>query len=607
VEWIFLMQKAKIAIILILLAFFYNILAKTYKGAELRTNSTFLYGRFEVRMRSAAGSGMLSSFFTYHDTPNVPAQWNEIDIEILGNSSNSVQFNIITQGQINHEVTKSLQYNPHQTFHIYAIEWTPDYVAWLVDGFEIYREINSHVSQLNYAQKLMMNIWPPDAVSWVGILNPASLPLYAYYDWVKYYEYTPGTGDNFTLLWHDDFTVWNQARWSKGTHTWYGNLCDFIPQNAVFQDGYMTLCLTDAINIGYSGAPIVDEDLDPPYMVWARVFSDYILVFFSEPVDPLGAQNVNNYLMSNVTINSANLQSDGRTVRLGAENLIPSQLYNLIAIGIKDLNQPPNVMGAKSIITRMTIELPAAFNIAGESWQNYFADQIWTEELEHGYTGGNQVHLPDTTHFNNTTEDEIFRSELRNALFYQIRLPEGQYNITLMFAETEYNSPSARIFDVFAESHLVLDNLNIYAEAGLQKFTAVEKIISGLSVHDGILNFYFESVVGEPVISGIKIEQISTGIKDENPESMDFLWDFYPNPFNGEFTIQYKLEQPDRVEIDLYTIRGQHLVDLMRQYQSVGSYSKNFQLSEKISSGVYLVRLQLQSGHQAAKKIIYLK
>ena len=600
------MKKARFIILIILSILFSHPFAKTYKGAELRTNGTFLYGRFEVRMRSAAGSGMLSSFFTYHDTPNVPAQWNEIDIEILGKSSNSVQFNIITQGQINHVVTKTLQFNPHQAFHIYAIEWTPDYVAWLVDGFEIYREIGSHVSLLDYTQKLMMNIWPPDAVGWVGVLNPGSLPLYTYYDWVKYYEYTPGTGDNFTLLWQDDFNVWNQGRWSKATHTWNGNLCDFIPHNAVFQDGYMILCLTDTVDIGYSGTPVLDEDVDTPYMVWARVFSDHIIVFFSESLDPVSAQNANNYLMANVMINSADLLSDNRTVRLGAENLIQSQPYNLIATGIKDLNQPPNVMGATSVITKMTIELPAAFNIAGEAWQNYFADQIWTEELEHGYTGGNQVHLPDTTYFNNTTEDEIYRSELCDALFYNVSLPEGQYKVTLMFAETEFNSPSARIFNVFAEGQLVLDNLNIYAEAGLQQFTAVEKTLPELAVSDGILNLYFESLLGKPVISGIKIEQIPTGIKIENPRSMDFLWNIYPNPFNGAFIIQYQLERPEWVEIDLYNIRGQHLEHIMRQYQSAGSYSINYQLSD-ISSGVYLVHLQLQSGIRDVKKIIYLK
>lgn len=35
---------------------------KPYRGAEYRTKQAFTYGRFEVRMKSAQLSGMLSSF-----------------------------------------------------------------------------------------------------------------------------------------------------------------------------------------------------------------------------------------------------------------------------------------------------------------------------------------------------------------------------------------------------------------------------------------------------------------------------------------------------------------------------------------------------------------
>src|SRR6185369_803329 len=65
-----------------------------YSGAELRTKDAYLYGRFETRMRSAAGSGLLSSFFTYSDA-SYPT-WNEIDLEILGRYANENQFNHIT-------------------------------------------------------------------------------------------------------------------------------------------------------------------------------------------------------------------------------------------------------------------------------------------------------------------------------------------------------------------------------------------------------------------------------------------------------------------------------------------------------------------------------
>ena len=43
------------------------LLSRPYKGGELRTEDSFQYGRFEVRMKSAFGSGVVSSFFTYRD------------------------------------------------------------------------------------------------------------------------------------------------------------------------------------------------------------------------------------------------------------------------------------------------------------------------------------------------------------------------------------------------------------------------------------------------------------------------------------------------------------------------------------------------------------
>ena len=47
-------------VFLLLHIMFLENFAKPYKGAELRTNQVFQYGRFEVRMKSAPGSGLLS-------------------------------------------------------------------------------------------------------------------------------------------------------------------------------------------------------------------------------------------------------------------------------------------------------------------------------------------------------------------------------------------------------------------------------------------------------------------------------------------------------------------------------------------------------------------
>ena len=163
----------------------------------------------------------------------------------------------------------NLDINPHEDFHTYAFEWTPDYVAFFVDEHVIRWVENFYADSLYHYQKIMMNIWQPTWVDWVGEFDSDILPVYAFYDWVKYYAYVYGSGNtgtdnNFILLWEDDFDSWNTARWQKATHTFDNNNVDFIEENVVFQYGHMILCMTTPGNTGYSGDPLDIELNDVP-------------------------------------------------------------------------------------------------------------------------------------------------------------------------------------------------------------------------------------------------------------------------------------------------------------------------------------------------------
>ena len=140
--------------------------SRDYRGAELRTVEPLLYGKFEVRYKPAQGEGLVSSFFTYNvDHPNTP--WNEIDIELLGRFPNVVDMNVITN--TSHLRTHFTTLDTHIDFHEYGFEWTPEYVAWFINGEEVYRQTDDHIADLVYPSKLMMNIWNPIYDDWVGI------------------------------------------------------------------------------------------------------------------------------------------------------------------------------------------------------------------------------------------------------------------------------------------------------------------------------------------------------------------------------------------------------------------------------------------------------
>ena len=142
---------------LLVMAMAGSISAKDYSGAELYTSETWMYGKFEARMKMAAGSGTVSSMFLYHNDSYLGGNepWVEVDIEILGKNPSSFQSNIITgygegDGQPNRKIT-SEQHHPinpasNASFHTYGLEWTPNYVAWTLDGQVVRKTVKGQES-----------------------------------------------------------------------------------------------------------------------------------------------------------------------------------------------------------------------------------------------------------------------------------------------------------------------------------------------------------------------------------------------------------------------------------------------------------------------------
>ncbi|MEJ2635783.1 MAG: family 16 glycosylhydrolase [Calditrichia bacterium] len=600
-----LKQFRVFAIYLILFAAVAGSYGKTYKGAELRTNEAYKYGRFEVRMKSGQGSGMLSSFFTYYDGGGGSATWNEIDIEIMGRYLNEAQYNAITPGtsyQVNHVYRDTLHFNPHDNFHVYAFEWTPDYVAWLVDGVETFRQTGDHIKTLTHSQKIMMNIWPPDYPDWAGILDPASLPIFAYYDWVKYYAYTPGDSTNFTLQWTAPFDSWDQAHWSKASHTWDGNNSDFIYDNAVFRDGYLILCLTTGSSVGYSGAPVSDQDNVPPYAVWARKTGSRVDLYFSEILEKSAAEKTGNYLMTGVTIQSAQLHPDGQTVTLQTSPLEPGKSYNLILTDISDT--AGNKMSLQHLVPQAYPELPLKINVGGTAAAEYVGDQTYDYSENYGTTGGSPFEVSGAVDILGTEQDEIYRSEQKGLTFYQVRLPNGHYSVDLLFAETEMNDAGQRVFNVHAEGKTVLSMVDIFASAGAK--TAYRLTIPDVGVKDGLLDLYFEPLINKAVLSGIEIEANASSIGGKSEIPSEFQLGLYPNPFNATARIQYCLPRTADVSMDLFDISGQLIKKLVDRRQSAGNHS--FMLNgEGMSSGLYFCRILVDGNLAAVHKAVLVK
>ena len=240
--------------------------SKDYTGAELYTHDEVQYGKFEARMKMAAGSGVVSSMFLYQNGSEIAdgRPWVEIDIEALGKNPKSIMSNIIT-GKAGAQVTSEKHHavNPavDEAFHTYAIEWTPNYVRWTVDGVLVRKTEGGQVLNLTGTQGLRFNLWSSENAAWVGQFDDSILPRYQFINWVKFYKYTPGAGDHggdFTLEWTDDFDSFDGTRWAKGDWTFDGNRVDLTENNISVKDGMAILSIARKGEEAFTGEVPVD-------------------------------------------------------------------------------------------------------------------------------------------------------------------------------------------------------------------------------------------------------------------------------------------------------------------------------------------------------------
>lgn len=580
---------------------------KPYRGAEYRTRASYTYGRFEVRMKSATGSGMLTSFFTFHDPfPFTAANWNEIDIEILGRYKNEVQFNSITPNRIDHVQRHVVPFDPANAFHIYGFEWTPDYVAWQVDGYEVYRQTGAHIATLSRAQKIMMNIWQPAWVDWAGTFDPALLPIYGYYDWIRYSAYTPGMADNFTLQWTENLEDWNQTSWEKATHTFENNNVNFIPENAVFKDGYLILCLTTPEATGYRGGAVVDEDTEPPYLVWAITFGDRVHAFLSESLDPVEAAKPENYIIPGVAVHQARLLPNQRSVELQTDSLTLDQSHVLVVRNLRDRATPAQAMGVQQTPIANAVPLPAGINVGGPAAAGYLADAVWDFYQPYGRTGGEAAAVPSGVPISGSGTNPVYATYARGLTFYQLRLAPGTYDLSLLFADPESDAAGERVFDIFIEQQLAIEKLDIIALAG--KNTALVKKVEGIAVEDGVLELYLRPDAGVPILSGLAVEPRRVTPVEQKHGQLPGQFDLrvYPNPLRPGTRVQFALEAPGSVEVALYDITGRRVEFIRAGEQPAGAHVVRLNAAG-LSAGVYFLQLLVNGMGRRVHKVTYIK
>ncbi|WP_046367676.1 glycoside hydrolase family 16 protein [Flavihumibacter petaseus] len=167
-------------------------------GIYTKDKFSFTYGRVEIRAKFKSAQGAWPAFWmlganTIHG--GYPKN-GEIDIMEHLNYDDSIYQTIHSWYTLELKQKTNPQHFgkaaiQQDAFNTYALERTPDYLSFSVNGKETFRyprRIDVDSSQWPFDQPFYLLIDQQLGGSWVGSVNPSSLPAYIYLDWVRIYQ-----------------------------------------------------------------------------------------------------------------------------------------------------------------------------------------------------------------------------------------------------------------------------------------------------------------------------------------------------------------------------------------------------------------------------------
>ncbi len=140
-----------------------------FSAGEMQSDGFYQYGRYEAVMQPAAGSGLVTAFFTYTG-PWFGGPHDEIDIEFLGSDTTRIHFNYFRKGKSIRPATFDLPFDAAAAPRLYAFEWRPDGITWFVEDEPVYSTVPGDPDIPAAAGKVMFSAWTgkPHMAGWHG-------------------------------------------------------------------------------------------------------------------------------------------------------------------------------------------------------------------------------------------------------------------------------------------------------------------------------------------------------------------------------------------------------------------------------------------------------
>lgn len=159
---------------------------RQFTCGDLQSQRLYGYGTYEVRLRPAEGSGILTTFFIYS---NSDGKTDEIDFMFLGRDLARAQLNYTAAGKRSQGITVDLASDATKA-NYYALEWLPDSIRWFAGGKLVHEVRRSPETPLpSRPGKLFVSVWNgrgANMAQWLGDFTDQGKPVSAVIDYVSY-------------------------------------------------------------------------------------------------------------------------------------------------------------------------------------------------------------------------------------------------------------------------------------------------------------------------------------------------------------------------------------------------------------------------------------
>jgi endo-1,3-1,4-beta-glycanase ExoK len=166
---------------------------RRFSCAELQTKDEYGYGTYEARMMPAAGSGIVSKFYSYagppHGGDSLSQRW--ASFEFVGKNTRSVRLAYFAAGRGSHGRNVELSFEPSKAMNDYAMEWSPQALRWFINGNLVHELPFSPADPVGKPGKVFISLHNgagADQEAWLGRLEYAARPLSTTFEHVAFTE-----------------------------------------------------------------------------------------------------------------------------------------------------------------------------------------------------------------------------------------------------------------------------------------------------------------------------------------------------------------------------------------------------------------------------------